>query len=436
MTFFFALFVVVGVLFGVSYFKENAIKSNDNLENVNSEVISNEPRLSCFDFIDKQLVADGFTYLQDAKWSRGPYNKFIVDLVSLEFIFIQDVDIENGINYGRNVSDWHTEVGEWNDAFIYNHYDRKVWSSGLLTHGLSKLDSAAEVNYNPQDVTSNFYEFYFWMDYYINQSSKYGCSIENLTIEKLMNDYTTLESSATQSEVVSVFDRKSEDNVVRYFADVHIEGNIEDNPRYKELLNKEEYLKLDNAENYETVYFINVLYNDPTQYTFYLNHTGVQERVIKEFTKDVVFTKTTWIEDDPTNETIGTYFIYVDNPNGEFEHLYIPPVINGARVDYSLNNFNSIRTPFDGFVMLVNKSQVEEGQVYEIGPKNRYETLKFYLQIIKEVNQELEYSEDFVTNYTRPFNSIWQNQMGLTEHFDAKYGFINNDIKYKSGPVH
>ena len=149
MTFFFALFVVVGVLFGVSYFKENAIKSNDNLENVNSEVISNEPRLSCFDFIDKQLVADGFTYLQDAKWSRGPYNKFIVDLVSLEFIFIQDVDIENGINYGRNVSDWHTEVGEWNDAFIYNHYDRKVWSSALLTHGLSKLDSAAEVNYNP-----------------------------------------------------------------------------------------------------------------------------------------------------------------------------------------------------------------------------------------------------------------------------------------------
>ena len=141
-----------------------------------------------------------------------------------------------------------------------------------------------------------------------------------------MNDYTTLESSATQSEVVSVFDRKSEDNVVRYFADVHIEGNIEDNPRYKELLNKEEYLKLDNAENYETVYFINVLYNDQAQYTFNLNHTGVQERVIKEFNKDVVFTKTTWIEDDPTNETIGTYFIYVDNPNGEFEHLFIPPV--------------------------------------------------------------------------------------------------------------
>lgn len=86
--------------------------------------------------------------------------------------------------------------------------------------------------------------------------------------------------------------------------------------------------------------------------------------------------------------------------------------------------------------MLVNKSQVEEGQVYEIGPKNRYETLKFYLQIIKEVNPELEYSEDFVTNYTRPFNSIWQNLMGLAEYFDAKYGFIAYDIKYKAGTVH
>ena len=42
-------------------------------------------------------MADGFTYLQDAKWSRGPYNKFIVDLLSLEFVLIQDFDIVNGI---------------------------------------------------------------------------------------------------------------------------------------------------------------------------------------------------------------------------------------------------------------------------------------------------------------------------------------------------
>ena len=50
---FFALFVAIGFFIGVNYFNEDLITSNENLENSDVEFVSNEPRLSCFDFIDK-----------------------------------------------------------------------------------------------------------------------------------------------------------------------------------------------------------------------------------------------------------------------------------------------------------------------------------------------------------------------------------------------
>lgn len=433
----FIISLVVGFLFVTNYVNGESILNIDifnEIDNLlgNSSVNEEEVTASgitCFDFIDSQLSADGFTYLEDAKWGRGPYNNFIIDLEQLEFGMIFDTDIMNGNTWGFNVSNWYNEINKYH-AFIYNYLDRKVWSASLLLNGYTKNDDVATVNYDAADVDGNFYEFEHWMEYYINQASKYGCSIENLTVDKLNGEYMTVRSSATKEDIVSVFDRMSTDGVTRYFADVHIEGNIEENPRYKELETKEDYLNLDNLENWETVYFVSVLYKDPTKNTFYDDTVGVQESVFKEFVKDVVFTQTTWIEDDRTNDTIGAYFIYIDNPSGDFQSFYKPVSWNGSRLLYSMSRFNSIATPFDGFTMLVNKSQVKSGQVYELQPQTKTGTLKFYLQIINEVNPDFKYSDDFVTNYSRPFNRKWQRDMGLLELFDAKFGLTNKDIKY------
>lgn len=415
--------LAIGFLFVINLFNGDAISNNVEPNKTGNEVVNNEPKLTCFEFIDQQFQADGYTYLEEGKWGRGNNNSFIVDVLLKEFQMAQW--------YAMNMvpTDWYKDY-ESNVYWIYNHQDKKIYNGFYLYSGGKKTDEVAAILYDPSNVKGTLYDLPIWMDYYINQTNKYGCSIEDLTVEKLTGEYKTLKSTATKSDVVSVFDRKSEDGVLRYFADVHIEGNIEDNPRYEELETKEEYYALDTAVNFEQYYLINVLYHNPENYLMFPDLGGIESSVLKEFVKDVVYPNSSWKGDNPKADSIGIYFIYVDNPNGEFEFMYQKPVDNNGS-GYSLEKFDTIHTPFEGFVMLVNKMQGKDGRIYEEGPKNIYYGLEAYLLRLKDFNPKFEYSEDFITNYSRPFNKEWQKMMGLTQFFDEKYGFVNHEIKYK-----
>ncbi|MDP3445664.1 MAG: hypothetical protein Q8T08_22615, partial [Ignavibacteria bacterium] len=241
-TFLFAIFIVGGILIGVNYYKYDTKTNNEDLENSNEEVVSNEPTLSCFDLIDKQLVADGFTYLKDAKWGRGEKNFFLIDIVAQEF------QIADTLNMIFLKEDWYSVSFESDVKDVYIHADKQVWDNYSLMNGRDKVNayepnSAAAYFYNALGTGEYYHELPIWMDYYIEQTNKYGCSLAGLTTENLLNEYRTKQSTASASDVVSVFDRTSDDGVLRYFADVHVEGAIEDNPRYKELSSYEEYLE-------------------------------------------------------------------------------------------------------------------------------------------------------------------------------------------------
>ena len=435
MMFFFALIVMIGILFGVNYMSGDADINIENLTD-NTDVSANgDPNgstneggtatgsLTCFELIDSQFVADGFAYLQDAKWGRGVQNNFIIDVVEQEF------QMTNHLIAHTNDADWYKDYEKWVDR-IYSYEEDKIFSGAFYRNGASRDEEVYLYNYVSGDVQDHYYELKGWMEHYHSQFSNAGCSIEGITLDKLTKDYKEIKSNATQKDIISVFDRKSIDGVLRYFADVHVEGDIEMNPRYKELESKDEYLALDSAVNFESVYFINVLYKDPTKQLFYEDLGTLQgSAVFRKFTKDVVFSQTSWIEENPTQETIGAYFIYIDNPNGNFAHFYKPLERSGSKLLYSLSDFNSIKTPFDGFIMLVNKSDVAKGKVYELNPKRKTSALDFYLELIKEYNRDFKYSEDFVIHYTRPFNLTWQKMMGLEAHFDAKYGLVEKGIK-------
>lgn len=414
------LVLTIVILVTINLFNGDAV-----LENKPDEVISNEPKLTCFELIDKQLTADGFTYLEEAKWGRGINNNFIVDLVVQEF---QMSDYRNAETVPM---DWYKDYNSW-VMWAYSHADKKLYNIAYVVSGGSREDEVAEVPNDPKNVQSLIYEFPDWMDYYINQANKYGCSIEGLTAEKLTGEFKTLKSTATQSDVISVFDRKSEDGVIRYFNDVHVEGNIEDNPRYKEVMTKEEYYALAYQLNQEQFNVINVIYRDWSNRVYYPDGNNIQASIIKEFTKDVVFPYTTWVGDNPTNDTIGVYFIYVDNPNGEFEFIYKTPEHNGRTYVESIEKFETLKTPKEGIMFMVNKQQDKDGPIWSMSSTLMNTLIAYMRDYIKYVNPDFNYAEDFVTYYTRPFNPDWQRVMGLTELFDKKYGYVNHEIKYEA----
>lgn len=413
----------IGLLFVFKYFDKDSNLNIETEETINQE-INNEPKLTCFELIDKQLTADGFTYLEEAKWGRGINNNFIVDLVAQEF------QMSDSRNAERIPADWYKD-NTWY-YWGYYHLDKKLWSSFNLMNGGQKDSDSLIIDYNNITVDNLFYEFPDWMDYYINQANKYGCSIEGLTAEKLTGEFKTLKSTATQSDVISVFDRKSEDGVIRYFNDVHVEGNIEDNPRYKEVMTKEEYYALAYQLNQEQFNVINVLYRDWSNRVYYPDGNNIQASIIKEFTKDVVFPYTTWVGDNPTNDTIGVYFIYVDNPNGEFEFIYKTPEHNGRTYVESIEKFETLKTPKEGIMFMVNKQQDKDGPIWSMSSTLMNTLIAYMRDYIKYVNPDFNYAEDFVTYYTRPFNPDWQRVMGLTEFFDKKYGYVNHEVKYEA----
>ena len=416
--------LVIGV-----YNTNSDVASNTDTQNNTTDGGADKAFISCFDLLDKQLTADGFTHLEGSMWGRGEKNRFLYDVVAQEFhvpfMFA---------NFDELPADWYKNDFDRHVFLTYNFMDDETWSATYLKSGGSKDSPSATVEYDRTGIEGHMsFEFRPWMEYYNGVMDSYGCSLADLTVEELTGAYRTTLSSATEADIVSVFDRKSEDGVLRYFADAHVEGNIEDHPRYNELQTKEEYYALGPTIDFEEFYFINVMYRDPTTRPMLRDIRSMHSSIIKEFTKDVVFPNTTWIGDEPRRRTFGVYFIYVDNPSGEFEYMYTPPKVIDGAAQYSLEDFESIRTPFNGFIMISNKSDMEAGVVYQIAPMEKRETLEFYLGLIKDYNPNFEYADEFLTNYSRPFDKDWQTFMGLGELFDEKFGFVNRDVEYRDG---
>jgi len=185
-TFLFAIFIVGGILIGVNYYKYDTITNNEDLENSNEEVVSNEPTLSCFDLIDKQLVADGFTYLKDAKWGRGEKNFFLIDIVAQEF------QIADTLNMIFLKEDWYSVSFESDVRDVYIHADKQVWDNYSLMNGRDKVNayepnSAAAYYYNAFGTGEYYRELPIWMDYYIEQNFDTMSAIEGADLADVVN---------------------------------------------------------------------------------------------------------------------------------------------------------------------------------------------------------------------------------------------------------
>ncbi|MHC1734519.1 MAG: hypothetical protein AB9921_02470 [Erysipelotrichaceae bacterium] len=389
-------------------------------------VVSPEPaaKLSCYDAIDKMLVADGFHYLEGTKWGRGMNNLFIVDFATMEF---QMADVINTHVVPEN---WYATEYDRYVNVVYKYNTNKITSMAQIHAGASE----EQASFDQGTLTTNnaYYLIKGWMDHYVEQSSKFGCPVEGLTEAKL-NEYKVKPSKATAKDIVSVFDVKSPDGVLRTFADVHIKGDVKQSPRYHEIQSMEELMKLKEESGFEGYYLVNILNSDPKK--VYDAGDCIQANAIREFVKDVVFPNTlSRAEADAQKvNTIGIYFIDVDNPNGNFKSMYVKPVkgvgfnYTGAEFGKDLRNF---RMPYAGTVIGVEKNPATG---YAFQPFNIHEiayALQFYISYTEDCNPNVHFAEDFVYNYTRPFDEDWQFRFGLTELFDQKYGFINHDIQY------
>lgn len=78
---------------GLNPNSNNNTNQNNNDSNSNpddpganqDDPVKNAPKLIYFDFIDKSLQEDGFTYLEGTIWGRGPKNQFIFDVGHFDF---------------------------------------------------------------------------------------------------------------------------------------------------------------------------------------------------------------------------------------------------------------------------------------------------------------------------------------------------------------
>lgn len=383
-----------------------------------NDPVKNAPKLICFDFIDKSLQEDGFTYLEGTIWGRGPKNQFIFDVGRLEFSW-------------REHRDTHMATDDW----YKNDYLRLV--QARYVHKLKEVQfspSSIDGPHDPiravqekqlSDTKSMFYDFIPWMNYYINKFKNAGCSIEGLDVDKLQIDYKKTVSTATQEDVVSVFDRKSKDGFLRYFADAHQPGNIEDHPRYREIKNFEDYDSLDMNNDWEQMYFFVLMYKDYSGRTFDESYGWTQGIVLKEFVKDILFEYTVWNQEVKNTPTLGAYFIYVDNPNKEFQYLYKPTRGEGFSLDLRTFSF-----PFEAQMIRVNVHEVKSRKISPYDSGQFMDQMRLTIDMLKLVNPDVRFADGFLAHYSRPFNLEWQRRMGLVELFDEKYGFTNQKIKY------
>ena len=92
--------------------------------------------------------------------------------------------------------------------------------------------------------------------------------------------------------------------------------------------------------------------------------------------------------------------------------------------------FRSFGIPFQGTVVGAIKDQTTGYAYIPFSVHSLGTALDAYIQMINFINPKVSFSDDFIRNYTRPFAYEWQKQMGLTELFDEKYGFVDQSIKY------
>lgn len=383
-----------------------------------NDPVKNAPKLICFDFIDKSLQEDGFTYLEGTIWGRGPKNQFIFDVGRLEFSW-------------RDHRNAHMVTDDWYKTDYIRHLEQRyVHSLKELQFMPQSIDGPYETTF-PQkekelsDPKHMHYDLIPWMNYYINKFKNAGCSIEGLDVDKLQIDYKKTVSTATQEDVVSVFDRKSKDGFLRYFADAHQPGNIEDHPRYREIKNFEDYDSLDMNNDWEQMYFFVLMYKNYSGRTFDESYGWTQGIVLREFVKDILFEYTVWNQEIKNTPTLGAYFIYVDNPNKEFQYLYKPTPGEGFSQD-----LRTFRFPFEAQMLHVNVDDVKKRFITPYDNGNFMDQMRLTIDMLKLVNPDVRFADDFLTHYSRPFNLEWQRRMGLTELFKEKYNFVVEDIKY------
>jgi hypothetical protein len=376
---------------------------------------SKGPKLTCYDFIDQSLQADGFTYLNGANWSRGPKNQFVFDLSKLWFSFL---DYRNAHVVPEN---WHTEDYY---RFVYQRYVHDKKELHFMPRSENTPNNNLGTTARLSEPNNMFYEFIPWMNYYVDKFAQSGCSIEDLSEETLLGSYKSTLSKATAEDVESVFDRKSTDGVIRYFADVHKLGNIEDHPRYREIKTLEEYDSLHMNNDWEQMYYFIVTYKDFSKRT-YETTRYVQAGALNHFVKDVLYEYTVWNQEVKMTPTLGAYFIYVDNPNRQFEYFYK----NSRGVD-ATRNLLTYKTPYESTLLHSNVDDINSKFITPLFNEDPWHQIRYFAEGILLVNPDLKFAPDFPTYYTRPFNPEWQKRLGLKEFFDEKYGYTVDNIKY------
>lgn len=407
-------------------FKE-AVSTLPIVDNHKNEGIKKET-LTCFDFIDQMLMADGFTYLSGTQWGRGDNNFFIIDIAKKQFI------IADAYRTSELPDDWYKTGIDRYAELIYRHDLGEASVEAILRENPNPtMDrdyytiTAAELA-DPKGV---YYELPLWMNRYIEETNKYGCSIAELTENQLLSDYKSKMSKAEVKDVISSFDVKSTDGVIRYFNDVYKIGSIKNDKRYKEINTLKDFEILESADGFEGFYMINILYDNPERFIFERDRSHLYAGILEHFVKDVVYPNTASPDNIDKKMTLGVYFMYVDSPSSLFDYIYSKP--DTKSLFYNGNISKDIRyfsMPFDGTVLSANKGM---GTPYNIIPTSvgrLYNTLENYIVFINELNPDVQFSDDFLTYYTRPFNMQWQKLMGLESFFDEKYGLINREVKY------
>lgn len=401
---------------------DDPVPTNTDNDEIKEPVkVNNGKKLSCYDFVDTLLTKDGFKHLEGAKWSRGEKDFFILDLEKQEIQMADPYRLETlpeiwyKTEYEKYINTTYRHAIQSVDAFGYDGTNSYVIFTNE-TESITQADSA-------------FREFPLWVDYYVSQFENYGCSVqEDFNIEALK----TQKSTATAEDVVSVFDVKSTDGVIRYFNDVHVEGDVKDHPRYRELQSFDEFYDLKGESGFEQFFLISII-NQNADKTYERGIGQVQASVIEEFVKDVAYQFTPERNDAKGVETLGIYFIDVDNPNGNFKSLYKKPILGSGYssiIGESISYLREFGIPFQGTVVGAIKDQTTGYAYIPFSVHSLGTALDAYIQMINFINPKVSFSDDFIRNYTRPFAYEWQKQMGLTELFDEKYGFVDQSIKY------
>jgi hypothetical protein len=401
------------------------LPGTDNSSTPNDEV---KETITCFDFIDQLLMADGFKYLSGTRWGRGEKNFFLIDVASQEF---QIADV-----YNTNVltDTWfETELSRYVE-FIYRHETGEATMEYFLRGVPNATDYDRNLYVDTReelaDPNNNFYELPLWMNRYVAETERFGCPIIGITEEKLLGEYKTEMSKAEAKDVVSSFDLKSTDGVIKYFKDAFKEGRVQDDPRYKEITSLEEFAKLDSTPRLGSFYMTNIIYKNPANFTFESNRDGLHGKALEHFVKDVVFPNTIDPDNNPgIQPTVGVFFLYVDSP--DFEYIYTAPAKNDLFSNVrSGQDMRKFIMPYDATAVYSNKGMNDPYKIYPYGVGFVNNILSHYMRFITELNPSVQFSDDFVRNYTRPFDIKWQKQMGLSDFLDAKFGLIDRSVKY------